>query len=171
MPDALVRQMTEADLEQVLQWRNHPAVRSHMFDPRDIALADHRAWFARQNDDALATLLVFEREGRPSGFIQLHERRGQRAGEWGFYAAPDAPRGSGRLLGRATMNHAFQQMGWHKVNGLTLASNERSIRLHQALGFRLEGQLREHHFNGTAHVDVCSFGLLASEWTGKEEKT
>lgn len=171
MSTAIVRRMTPADLETVLRWRNDLDIRRHMFDPREIALEDHRAWFGRQDRDPLCALLIFERNGEPSGFVQLHERKGQHAGEWGFYTAPGTAKGTGRLLGQAAIDHAFGVLGWHKLSGLTLASNERSIRMHQALGFELEGRLREHHFNGEAYVDVCSFGLLRSHWTGKEAKT
>ncbi len=163
-----VRPMTQADLDQVLTWRNHPDVRRHMFDPQEIATEDHHAWFARHEKDPLRHLMIFEIDGRPSGFVQLHERRGQGAGEWGFYAAPEAARGCGRLLGAAAIHHAFQVLGWHKLSGSTLASNERSIRMHLALGFQLEGRLREHHFDGEERLDVCNFGLLRSEWSVKE---
>ncbi len=168
---AIVRRMTPADLEMVLQWRNHPDIRWHMFDPCEIVIEDHRAWFDRQNRNPQCALMIFEQDGKPSGFVQLHERRGQRAGEWGFYTAPGAAKGTGRRLGRAAIDHAFQVLDWHKVNGLTLASNERSILMHLALGFELEGRLREHHFNGEAYVDVCSFGLLRSHWTAKQAAT
>lgn len=168
--DALVRRMLATDIEMVLQWRNHPKIRQHMFNSSEIPIEAHRAWFARREHDEQGSLLIFELDGVPSGFVQLNERPGQNAGDWGFYTAPDAPKGTGKLLGHAALEQAFQVWGWHKVNGQTLASNERSIRMHHTLGFQLEGRFREHHFNGEAYVDVYGFGLLRSVWIGRESE-
>ena len=84
--------------------------------------------------------------------------------DWGFYAAPDAPKGTGRQLGKAVQYYVFVQAGLHKLCGQALVYNERSIRFHQSLGFQQEGILREQHFDGQNYHDVVCFGLLASEW-------
>ena len=78
--------------------------------------------------------------------------------------APDAPKGSGRQLGRAALNHAFRQLKFHKVCGQALAYNQRSIQFHQSLGFEQEGILRDQHFDGERYHHVICFGLLSHEW-------
>jgi RimJ/RimL family protein N-acetyltransferase len=85
--------------------------------------------------------------------------------EWGFYNAPDAPRGSGRAMGRLTLAKAFGEERLHKVFGQVLVDNAGSIRLHQALGFRPEGVLRAHYLdNAGSHHDIHCFGLLRHDW-------
>jgi len=167
-----VRALLEDDLDLILQWRNDPRVRQHMFNHEAIQASAHRCWFKKIQKNPLVHTFVFENEGEPVGFFRLDERgAGQHSGEWGFYAAPDAPRGTGRQLGAAAIAYAFGPLDWHRLAGWTLASNERSIRMHLALGFRQEGLMREYHRIGDTFVDVCCFGLLRSEWpTIKELK-
>jgi UDP-2,4-diacetamido-2,4,6-trideoxy-beta-L-altropyranose hydrolase len=161
----LLRPMQEPDLERVLAWRNHPDVRRHMYTQRLITLDEHRDWFERASQAPQRYLLIYEQDGEPLGFVNLNliDEQAGRA-EWGFYLAPEAPRGSGQALGHCTLDHAFTNLGLHKLCGEVLADNPRSQRLHERLGFRREATLRDHFHDGNTYHDVIGFGLLAEEW-------
>lgn len=159
-----IRKMEHRDLELVLTWRNAPDVRRFMYTQHEISLAEHISWFDRASQDPKHHLFIFEQEGRPQGFINLHETAVGAIADWGFYAAPDAAKGIGRQLGLNALNHAFIQLGLHKVCGQALAYNERSIQFHLRLGFLQEGVLREQHYDGEQYHDIVCFGLLANEW-------
>ncbi len=162
-PQGLVRAMDEGDLAVVLAWRNDPEVRRHMFSRGEIGAAEHRAWFEQHRADARRRLLVYEADGVPLGFVSLQLGRQPQVAAWGFYAAPGAARGTGRAMGRLALDFGFDTLALHKVCGQALADNRASIALHRALGFREEGVLREHHFDGERRQDVVCFGLLAHE--------
>ncbi len=162
---ARIRRMTCADLEQVLSWRNHPEVRKYMYTQHEITLAEHASWFARASQDERKHLLIFERGREPLGFVSFNCTSNAKVADWGFYIAPDAQPGAGRLLGQAALKYAFDVLTLHKVCGQALAFNERSIRFHLRQGFNQEGILRDQHFDGLNYYDVVHFGLLASEWT------
>lgn len=159
-----VRPMTHEDLEQVLAWRNHEEVRRYMYTQHEISLVEHTRWFERASQDSSRHLLVFESNAVPLGFINLHLIAPGGVADWGFYAAPDAPKGTGRQLGQAAIQYAFTQAGLHKLCGQALAYNERSIKFHLSQGFQQEGVLRDQHFDGQSYHDVVCFGLLAPEW-------
>jgi UDP-4-amino-4,6-dideoxy-N-acetyl-beta-L-altrosamine N-acetyltransferase len=159
-----VRRMDQADLAQALVWRNDPAVRRHLFTQHAITLEEHHAWFGRASHDPRKHLLIVEVDLQAVGFVAFNERGASRVADWGFYAAPEAPRGTGRTLGRCALAHAFEVLQLHKVCGEVLAANTASLRLHQHLGFHQEGVLRQQHFDGARHHDVVVFGLLAAEW-------
>lgn len=159
-----LRPLTEDDLGLVLAWRNHPEIRRHMYHQHEIGAEEHRRWFAHCQAQSGRHLLLFEEDGQPLGFVNLAPSRFAGCVDWGFYAAPMAPRGTGRRLGAAAMDFAFGQLGLHKVCGEALAGNERSLRLHEALGFRQEGVLREQFFDGTHYHSVVCLGLLGREW-------
>ncbi len=156
--------MVHADLERVLAWRNHPEVRRHMYTQHEITLDEHQCWFERTLQDPRKHLLIFELGNQPLGFINFSEFASGGVIDWGFYVAPNAPKGSGRKLGQAALNHAFTQLKLHKVSGQALAHNGRSIHFHQSLGFQLEGTLRDQHFDGERYHSVMYFGLLSHEW-------
>lgn len=159
-----IRPMLDTDLECVLGWRNNPDVCRYMYTQHEITLAEHSRWFERVSQDSCYHLLVFESDDKPLGFINIHQIAEGGIADWGFYAAPGAPKGTGKQLGQAALYYAFITAGLHKICGQALNYNEPSIRFHQGLGFREEGRQREQHFDGQHYHDVVSFGLLASEW-------
>ncbi|MEQ6890042.1 UDP-4-amino-4,6-dideoxy-N-acetyl-beta-L-altrosamine N-acetyltransferase [Halomonas sp. CS7] len=169
-----LRPLREQDLERIRTWRNHPEVRRFMYTQHAISADEHRGWFQQARDDVDRHLLVVERQcagaaGEPFGFVNLHvvDPCARRA-VWGFYLAPEAPRGSGRALGEATLAHTFANLDLHKLCGEALASNDRSIRFHQRLGFMREACLRDHHFDGHTYHDVIGFGLIAADWQTRQ---
>jgi UDP-4-amino-4,6-dideoxy-N-acetyl-beta-L-altrosamine N-acetyltransferase len=169
MPDStkvrsLIRPMIHTDLERVLVWRNHPDVRRYMYKQHEITLAEHQCWFESTLQNLKMHLLIFEANHQPQGFVSFSKTGNGGVTDWGFYAAPGAPKGSGRQLGNAALNHAFTHLKVHKVCGQVLAYNLRSIQLHQFLGFQQEGVLRDQHFDGKSYHHVNCFGILCSEW-------
>ena len=158
-----LRLMTSDDLHQVLSWRNHPDIRRYMFTQHEIPLSEHQRWFEQALLNPCKHLLIFDVEECPMGFIQLNQLSGTPIADWGFYTAPDAPKGTGNRLGRAALRYAFDDLALHKVCGQALDFNESSINFHRALGFQQEGLLREQHYDGQAYHDVLCFGLLKSE--------
>ena len=162
-----VRSMAHADLERVLTWRNHIDVRRYMYTQHEISLDEHHRWFERTQQDPRKHLLIFEVDHLPLGFVSFAELDSSGVAEWGYYAAPDAPKGTGRALGRAALDYAFNEITLYKVCGQALAFNERSIRFHQSFGFKQEDVLRDQHFDGEQYHHVICFGLLRHEWQSK----
>lgn len=164
MAEHKLRSMTEADLEQVLQWRNHPEVCRYMYTTHEIRMDEHRKWFAGACNNPAIELLIYEQGAKPQGFVNITRTRCPEVADWGFYLAPNTPKGSGRELGMRALSYAFEQLVLHKVCGQALGFNERSIAFHKGLGFTEEGRLREQHFDSNQFHDVVCFGLLKREW-------
>lgn len=162
-----LRIMTASDLDNVLAWRNHPEIRRYMYTQHEISLAEHVAWFERASQDPHKHLLMFQVDGIARGFVNLSEKAASGVADWGFYIAPEAPKGTGRQLGQTALNHAFDNLFLHKICGQTLAFNERSIKFHRDLGFQQEGVLRDQHYDGNNYSAVICFGLLNAEWPSK----
>ncbi|MBJ7263284.1 MAG: UDP-4-amino-4,6-dideoxy-N-acetyl-beta-L-altrosamine N-acetyltransferase [Burkholderiaceae bacterium] len=161
--------MVHADLATVLTWRNHPDVRRVMFNSDIIEHADHVRWFDRAGADALRRLMVFERAGTPSGFVQLSFDPASAIGEWGFYAAPGAPKGTGRAMAKLALDYAFTDLKMHKMTAEVIESNSRSVDFHRRLGFVQEGFLRDQFKDAQGYHGVFRFGLLANEWLWNED--
>ena len=159
-----VRGMREDDLENVLRWRNHPDIRRRMYNSHEISPSEHREWYARSMRDQYRHLLIVEQAGIPLGFVQFTETGNDGVADWGFYAVPGAPRGSGTKLGTAALDHAFRRLGFRKVRGEAIVSNEPSAVFHRKLGFAEEGIMRKRSSDGAACHDVLCFGMEASDW-------
>lgn len=165
-----VRALTEDDLPMVLDWRNHPAVRSCMLTQHEISLEEHRTWFERVKADKTQQQLIVLEGSAPIGFVQFKPACQGGIADWGFYARPDAPKGSGSKLGQAALAHAFEKLGLHKVCGQAIESNAASIAFHQKLGFTEEGRLREQQRIANQYHTLFCFGLLAKDWRERQLK-
>lgn len=158
-PAPRLRTMRESDLGRVLAWRNAPEIRRWMLQTDEIGAAEHAAWFRRCSSDPNRQLLIAEANGHPIGFVQFSGLKSAGPAEWGFYAAPDAPPGSGLLLGQLALAHAFGRLGLPGLLGRALAENEASIRFHQKLGFRPRPCAA-----GTTPVPMHAFELRRDDW-------
>lgn len=163
-----IRPLTPVDLDLVLTWRNHPHVRQHMLTQHIISPEEHQAWFAKAQTCDDRHIMLVESGGHAFGLVHFNGVKPQASVEWGFYVAPDAPKGSGQLLGEAALAHAFGSLQIHKLCGQVLASNASSMRFHERLGFSLEGRLRLQVYVETAHQDLICYGLLRNEWLQAE---
>lgn len=155
-----LRPMRESDLDQVLAWRNNAEIRRCMIHSDEISSDTHAEWFQRHRDNPDRALLIAEVKGHPFGFVQFTGIQTRRSPEWGFYVAPGAPKGSGNLLGKLALEHAFGSLGLQCITGRSLPENEASIRFHKKFGFRLQedSDVRE----GT--TALLSFELLYEDW-------
>lgn len=167
-----VRPMENHDLEEVLAWRNHPDIRRFMYFQDEITFEKHSEWFASAMQDDYRHLLIFEVDSNPMGFANLAilKEHGMVA-DWGFYLAPGAEKGTGTYLGKCILDHAFGVLELKKVCGQILSYNQKSIRLHDKLGFVQEGTLRQHHYDGVRYLDVECMGLLRHEWATSKGNT
>ena len=136
-PQAQLRPATAADCARIHAWRNHPSIRAMMFQPDPIPLPQHQAWFAAQLANPSFKMYVYTLGGTPQGYGSL-KRIAPNEYEWGFYLAPDCPRGSGNgsAMCNLLLQRAFGELGATTVHGQALRHNAASIALHRKLGFR-----------------------------------
>ncbi len=164
-----IRPMCADDLEMVLAWRNHPKIREHMLTQHVISEEEHLHWFERSSADPQRKIMLVEHQGLPFGLVHFTGLQAKASVDWGFYLAPDAPKGSGARLGDSALVYAFETLHVHKLSGQVLDTNAASVRFHERLGFSLEGRLREHVFIESTHRDLLCFGLLHNEWSTTKE--
>lgn len=168
LDDCLIRVLTEDDLPMLLAWRNHPDVRRFMFTQHEISLEEHRNWFAKVSLDSTICIFIVEEEKNAIGFVQFSQVSKGGIADWGFYARPNSPKGTGRKIGVTALNHAFGQLKVHKVCGKAVGINQASISFHQHLGFVQEGLLRDQQRINGAYQNLHCFGLLAKEWQSEK---
>lgn len=164
-----LRDMTSEDLEMVFHWRNHPEIRKCMFNNSEIVYDAHVKWFKSVKKSNSRQLLIYEEAGIPLGFVNISETVEGAIGDWGFYLSPESIKGTGKRLGKDVLSFAFNEMQLHKICGQVLAFNDKSIGFHKTMGFKLEGILKQQHYDGEKYHDVFHFGLLKSDWCQSKE--
>lgn len=159
-----IRPVTYEDLPKLLSWRNHPSVRRFMLNQHAISLEEHRNWYAKANKDSTRRLFIVEEAHSPIGYVQFSNVIVGGDALWGFYACPDAPKGSGKKLGITALDHAFKELQLHKVFGQAIDTNEVSIAFHKSLGFKeVDALPNQPRIDDAKHSLIC-FRLLAHDW-------
>jgi UDP-4-amino-4,6-dideoxy-N-acetyl-beta-L-altrosamine N-acetyltransferase len=152
-----IREMTINDLLMVLAWRNHPSIRVNMFSNHEISKDEHFEWFSKTNSNRLQSLWIVLNNAEPIGFVQFKKTRDELSADWGFYAAPDAKKGSGKILGQLALDMAFGALKISQVFGEALKFNEASIGFHRHLGFIQES-------SSDTNKDILKFVLSKEDW-------
>ena len=73
-------------------------------------------------------------------------------------------RGLVTLACRALIDHAFGELGLHRVTICAATGNVRSRAIPERLGFTEEGRLREADRTASGYPDLVVYGLLEQEW-------
>jgi RimJ/RimL family protein N-acetyltransferase len=65
------------------------------------------------------------------------------------------------------LRYYFQELRYQKVTVSVYSFNDASIRLHEKLGFQLEGRLRRTVFTNGEHFDELVYGLTVEEFIAR----
>lgn len=164
---AFIRRLSVHDLTLVRQWRNHPDVRSYMFNRQVINAIEHQQWFLDKSKDSSQHLLIYEDQGKPQGFLSFFIKEDLEA-DWGFYKAPDAERGTGKSLGKLGLDYAFKKIGIRKITAQVIDFNLASLKFHEQLGFSKNRIVQSEYYADNKQHNVHHFDISAEAWMSKE---
>jgi [ribosomal protein S5]-alanine N-acetyltransferase len=135
------------------------------------SLADAQAWLTRMaglSADGSTLQLVVEARatGQVIGTCLLFRLdEGSARAELGYVLGRQHwGRGLMREALGALLDHAFGTLALRRIEAEVNPDNLASNRLAAALGFTLEGRLRQRWTNHGEHVDIHFYGLLRDEW-------
>ena len=165
-----LRAIEVGDLEQLLAWRNQPALRRYFREYRELNHTQQRAWFdSKVNGDPCTRMFAIQHTdtGTLLGacglcYIDWVNRTADFSlyiGHEGLYIddnlAPDAA---------ITMTgYAFDELGLNRLWSEIYAFDEAKTRFFQRLGWQLDGRHRQTHWAEGAWHDSLYFSLLASD--------
>ena len=163
-----LRAMVDDDLPMVLEWRNSEPVRRNMYTTHIISLEEHLSWFKKVKKDKTKSYFIFEEEGNPCGVIGFVDidLRSRKSG-WAFYSGNLEKRGIGSRMEYAALEHAFTDLGLHKLYCEVISFNMPVVKFHKKYGFVEEGIFCRHHFDGIAYHDVYRLALFKKDWANK----
>lgn len=117
--------------------------------------------------------LAVELDGSPTvvGEVLLKWNAGDpRQGEIGFVFHPSVQgQGIAREAVGEALRIAFEDFGWHRVEGICDERNERSAALMERLGMRREATFKDADWFKGGWSTLCYFGMLRREWMAAKE--
>ena len=169
-----LRPPTDAELDAVLAWRNHPDVTRWLLRTQ-VDPTEYKAAWRTAADDPLDHAVVAVADGAVVGTLSLEVGDGMGQG-------PDSPaRASEGLLGylvdpahqgrgyateiaRAALDLAFGDLGLHRVTAGCFADNVASWRVMEKVGMRREQHgIRDGWHAELGWVDGFTYAVLADE--------
>lgn len=125
-----------------------------------------------RNGDTLGLLVCADES--PVGFAYLIRERPNaqafRFAELAYWVTPSEwDNGYATAAGRLLLDHAFSDLGLHRVTASAYVSNHASRHVLEKLGFTREGMRRKAAFVDGEWIDTAQYGLLAEEWCERKE--
>jgi RimJ/RimL family protein N-acetyltransferase len=116
--------------------------------------------------DGDLTVGIETEAGELIGYARLKGIRKQdRSADFGIAIKRESwSRGYGRDATRTLLRHAFIAMKLHRVSLTVVEYNERALRMYEAVGFRVEGRMREARLRDGRYWDNIVMGVLESEF-------
>jgi RimJ/RimL family protein N-acetyltransferase len=132
-----LRSARKEDGDLLFAWRNHPDVRKHFFEPKEIPYAEHKAWFEASLQRADRVILIGYRADHPVGVIRFDfPDRGREKAEIDIYVAPER---HGQGLGAELLNEGIRWLSEHTTAVTLIAKvkeeNTASVRMFRKSGF------------------------------------
>jgi RimJ/RimL family protein N-acetyltransferase len=165
-----LRAIEEADLPQLLAWRNRPELRRYFREVRELNSTQQRQWFdTRVNGDASTRMfaIVERSSGRLLGACGLcYIDWVNRTADFSIYIGAEGLYIDERLAPDAAITmigYAFGELGLNRLWSEIYAFDKAKTAFFQRLGFALDGRHRQTHWAEGAWHDSLYFSLLASD--------
>jgi len=174
----VLRPTRKGDIELLLKWYNDPEIIQNIIH-RHLPFCQEAAeeWIRQLGLSKKEMLLVIEvkkndasipigiagishinwKDRNASGSIIIGEKE-----YWG--------KGIGAELAELFLDYCFNELNLHRISTSVISTNERSLKLHQKLGFVVEGRIKEAVYKMGRYQDIILLGLLKRDWiTEKRE--
>lgn len=168
MAQVNLRPVTEADLTQIVIWRNDPEVMQFMGrEAGETTLEGLQEWLARVSaPDSLDHEWMIEVKGRAIGGCGLQIEGNEQIAYLGIYIGEKMAwgKGYGTAVIREALRFGFAERNLHRIHLGVFPENPRAIRCYEKCGFRHEGFQRQAHFKGGGWRDLIRMAILREEW-------
>ena len=165
-----LRLIEEEDLPLLVAWRNIPSIWACFFNKFPLSIAGQKEWFANLVRDRSRKLFVIctAKENEAIGTIGLdHIDFANQSTEFGnILIGKQEYMGKGYAT-EATelmLSYCFLRLNMNRVYLKVYADNVRAVGLYERSGFKVEGTLREAHFDGGVFKVVLVMSILRREF-------
>lgn len=168
-----LRPVKRSDIAHFLKWFNDPEVIQYLGIYLPITEMSEEKFIEELGSSRAQTTVMFvieaneKDENKPIGSTTLgsinakdhNATFGIAIGEKDYWS-----KGYGTEAARLIIRYGFEQLNLHRINSGAIGFNERSIRMHNRVGFTEEGRQRQAIFKNGTFQDHVIFGILRDEW-------
>lgn len=136
-----LRHVAISDAGNLFAWRNSPHIRTASLSQSPLIWEDHLRYVEKISQRAGDGIwMVYSEDNRDLGHVSA-VKTAANEWRWSFYiGAEQSPRGAGRRMLALFLRHMLARTDFERLTAQVLPSNERSLLLHDALGFDVTAQ-------------------------------
>lgn len=164
-----LRPFRRSDLSHILRWSRDAELRKMTGEAAPMSRADAEKWYKRMraDKDRIWFTIVLKEGDRvigESGLLRMFK-------PWRctdmtvIIGEKDAwGKGYGTEAGRLILDHAFRELGFHRVSIGVVGFNERALRFWKGLGFKKEGVQRDGYYCDGRFSGFIMMSILEHEY-------
>lgn len=167
-----LREISREDIPTINSWRNDPEVIESLGSPfRYVTKEVDDAWFSSylgsRNSNIRLAIVDAERKLIIGATYLTGIDWVSRSAEFSIWigASENRGNGAGRFATLETLEHAFGNIGLHRVHLTVLSENLRARKLYKSIGFSEEGTLRQAIFKKGKYKDMIAMSILSDEFS------
>lgn len=162
-----LRSVRESDHHVLFEWVNDRTLRIQSAPFRPVSWIEHMAWLEGVLGDPSRELLIIQNgAGEPLGQIVISSISPlHRSCEFSIRIGreSDRGRGIGTAAVRQLLQHAWKDLGLHRVSLTVHETNLRARRTYERAGFVTEGTLRDAAFIDGSWVNLVVMSMLSTD--------
>lgn len=146
--------LDEADLIEILDWRNHPDINDKMVNSDVIPIESHLSFVSGLKSNTKATYWRVLRKDKPCGVINIHFFPGNhKYAEWGMYLAPKfLGTGIGLEIGYEALKYFFMTYKLEVMHAYVKETNHENLRLQAFYKFKAYKDRQDKE--GMVHLEL-----------------
>jgi RimJ/RimL family protein N-acetyltransferase len=174
-----LRAIEQKDLDEVIASTEEPDTELDRYEDvinfpisKEKDRANLESLAKKESTDDCFFWILEDMQGNKVGFINTFDCE-HRSGTFKYALIIKRPywgQGYAREAIKIVLRYYFRELRDQKVTVMIYSFNERSIRLHDKLGFKLEGRLRRMVYTNGHFYDELFYGMLAEEFDQTDKK-
>lgn len=173
----VLRPLSLKDAPRFCQWLADDEVTkflAHYYESGPPTLKNERNWIIKaKKDKNKINFAVDTVDGKHIGSISLfHLDQYSKKAEFGIMIGDKKywGQGYGTEAGRLIVDYGFRKLKLHRIYLTYIAYNDRAGKSYKKIGFKKEGQIRDHLYRGGYWHDELYMGLLKDEYLKNNPK-
>lgn len=162
-----LRNIREADLEKIMNWRMDEEITRYMNTNPKLTLEGQKKWFRAVQDNEDVRYWMIEVDGLPAGVINLTGLTDP-AGNlgWAYYVGEKRLRSMKTALSleMSMYDHVFDNLHKQAVYGDVFTLNQGVIMLHKFCGCEIVEEKKKHVCKEGVYYDVTFMCMTSKRW-------
>lgn len=170
MKDIIIRKINIKDTDNIIKWRNSPAVMNNFIIRKKLTKKQHICWLKNKVKKGLVAQFIAVDKKNNKEFATTYLRdidKRHKKAEFGIFIGEAEYRGKGygKIITQLTLDYAFNKLHLNKVYARVLNYNKPSYYMFKHLGFNRDAILRDDVKLKGHYEDVYIMSLLKEEYS------